>query len=296
MNRWGDSDDTMRTGQGLRLRLLGSRIRVESESDGFLTALARCFDPAAGRDEGDTAGDDLRLEVLWLARSPGWDVVATPRDGARRSWLVQDAHELCGVINEWAVAAASDDHVFHAGAVASQGRGVLLPGASGSGKSTLTTALLGAGFDLLSDEVAVVGHASRALRPYPRCLSLRHDVLDRLGLAPEPDGDADPSATRMVHPTEIGRRFATGPVPTALIVAPRFVADGPTELRRLSPGQAVLTLMESACSLRHWKVQGLDWVIALVTSVPAYALSFADLDEAVACVQRACSAHGSTRP
>jgi hypothetical protein len=51
---------------------------------------------------------------------------------------------------------------LHAGALARQGRGVLLPGTSGAGKSTTTVALVRAGFDFLGDDTVFLSSPSKS--------------------------------------------------------------------------------------------------------------------------------------
>lgn len=61
--------------------------------------------------------------------------------------------------------------VFHAGAVALDGRGIVIPGRRGAGKSTFTAALSLLGFEYLSDEAALVDH-DLGLHPFPKAISL----------------------------------------------------------------------------------------------------------------------------
>src|SRR5262249_36246454 len=73
------------------------------------------------------------------------------------------------------VAEMAPERVFvHAGVVAYQGRGILLPGRSFAGKSTLVRELVQAGAQYYSDEYAVLD-ADGAVHPYPRPLSIRNE-------------------------------------------------------------------------------------------------------------------------
>jgi hypothetical protein len=63
-------------------------------------------------------------------------------------------------------------HRIHAGALAHNGHGLLLPGASGAGKSTTVAALTLYGFAYCSDEYAMVGPDAR-LYPFPKIISLK---------------------------------------------------------------------------------------------------------------------------
>jgi hypothetical protein len=68
---------------------------------------------------------------------------------------------------------AVDRYVVHAGAVAVDGRAIVLPGATMAGKSTLTLALVRAGAAYLSDEFAVFDGDGR-VHPYARPIAMRH--------------------------------------------------------------------------------------------------------------------------
>jgi hypothetical protein len=64
--------------------------------------------------------------------------------------------------------------LFHAGAVAHDGRAAILCGPTGAGKSTLSrTCAVAAGLDYLSDEVAPLLAATGVVLPYPRTPGLR---------------------------------------------------------------------------------------------------------------------------
>lgn len=71
---------------------------------------------------------------------------------------------------------------FHAGAVAENGRAVMVIGEKGAGKTTSMAWLARQGFDIVADDLVVVEDGARALAG-PRCLDLRAGGRDLLGLA-----------------------------------------------------------------------------------------------------------------
>ncbi len=73
-------------------------------------------------------------------------------------------------------------YAIHAGAVVQQDRALIIAGRSGQGKTTLTLGLVRQGWQLLSDEFALLERRSGYLQPYPRSLHLRRPTL---GLIPE---------------------------------------------------------------------------------------------------------------
>lgn len=78
----------------------------------------------------------------------------------------------------WQVASACKQYLmFHAGVVARDGVGLIMPAASGSGKSTLAAGLSYRGWQLHSDEFGLLDLDSEELVPYPRAVSLKNESI-----------------------------------------------------------------------------------------------------------------------
>lgn len=78
----------------------------------------------------------------------------------------------------WQVASACKQYLmFHAGVVAKDGVGLIMPAASGSGKSTLAAGLSYRGWQLHSDEFGLLDLESEELVPYPRAVSLKNESI-----------------------------------------------------------------------------------------------------------------------
>lgn len=122
----------------------------------------------------------------------------------------------------------------HAGVVGWRGKAVVIPGRSFSGKSSLVAALVRAGATYFSDEYAVFD-GDGLVHPYLKPLSLRDE-----------DGQA-----RGTHPVEaLGGRAAAGPLPVGLILAARYEAGARWRPRPLSPGRAMLALLDNTVQVR----------------------------------------------
>lgn len=78
----------------------------------------------------------------------------------------------------WQVASACKQYLmFHAGVVARDGVGLIMPAASGSGKSTLAAGLSYRGWQLHSDEFGLLDLDTEELVPYPRAVSLKNESI-----------------------------------------------------------------------------------------------------------------------
>ncbi len=136
---------------------------------------------------------------------------------------------------------ASDCLFVHAGAVAVgwQRQAILIPGRSFAGKTTLVKALVEAGAVYYSDEFAVLDKEGR-VHPYPRPLSIRGN-------------NGQPG--REITAEELGGQIGVEPLPVGLIVVTEYHPEAVWQPRKLTPGQALLALMDNAvaarCNLAH---------------------------------------------
>lgn len=177
---------------------------------------------------------------------------------------------------------------FHAGAVSFAGHGILLPGPKRSGKSTLTLGLLLKGCRYLAEDVAVLEYRSLELVP-----SLSTGVSVRraaLALFPEVAGrwtqlPTDPEGgpfqqVAFTSPARIGSRVSER-CRVDVVVFPVYDATvGGVHLEPLSPGLAVLQLLECCISLGTDVDGGLDVIVDMMKSARPFGLRYHDAREA----------------
>jgi hypothetical protein len=132
-------------------------------------------------------------------------------------------------------ARASGVLFVHAGVVAWEGHGILIPGRSRAGKTTLVHALLRAGAEYYSDEYAVLDADGR-VHPYAMPLSLRADR-------------AAPS--RRIHAETLGATTAQRATFVDLILATQYRRRARWRPQSLSKGDAFLVLMENTVAARQ---------------------------------------------
>lgn len=167
-------------------RFFGRTVRVDCDDP----AVADLLDAIYDRQRVDDAADPGRaalpdLVVAVRADGPGGPRVELGGRTVRAPSAGELAHHAHLVLVNAAAALADGRRVLHAGAVARDGRAVLIVGRSGWGKTTQTLALVQRGWRLLSDDFAVV-RADGTVEPFVRRVNLTTASLDLLDLAPPP--------------------------------------------------------------------------------------------------------------
>lgn len=130
---------------------------------------------------------------------------------------------------------ASDCLFVHAGVVGWQKQAILIPGRSFAGKTTLVKALVEAGATYYSDEFAVLDKDGR-VHPYPRPLSIRGN-------------NGQPG--REITAEELGGQIGVEPLPVGMIVVTEYHPEAIWQPRQLTPGQALLALMDNTVAARR---------------------------------------------
>ncbi len=159
----------------------------------------------------------------------------------------------------------------HAGVVAFGDRAVILPGSTMTGKTTLVEALLRAGGTYYSDEYAVFSEAGRVY-PFAKPLSVRTRGVYE---APEP-------RMPQTHGWPVGEK----PVRPGLVVLTRYAEGVRFRPRRVSPGRAVLAMLEHTVPARRRPRASLTTLQRVVARVPVWQGRRGDADEAVETVLR----------
>lgn len=163
--------------------VLGVRVGVRAEDSDAIALIDRSFDAVRRRDgrapaafvalRRDPAGDG------WIVVDPEGAAIPARAGGAGALELL---HQL--VVALMAGLQARGLLAVHAAAVARGGRAVVLSGPGGTGKTTLALALAARGFEILSDELAVLDPATGQVYPYRRNVHVRPgtpELVDGLG-------------------------------------------------------------------------------------------------------------------
>ena len=234
------------------------------------------------RGPGPTLDHRLRLTgdphawCLWLDETP--HAQGTTRDAALLASL--------GALFLIGARPAAHLLIAHgAGLVAPDGRGLLLTAPGGSGKSTLAAALNAQGFGLLSDDVVPVTLAGELLGlNLPLCLKAGSwPVL--LGCRPDL-GTAPPvqrygQTVRFLAPLTPA---VTQPVPTALILLTGYQPGQAPAAVPVPPAAALQGLLAAEAVIRDLTQAKLEALARWVTRVPAWRLTYPDLESGLALI------------
>jgi hypothetical protein len=234
----------------------GVRVRLVADRADELDHAAAVLPPGSRRCEGPV---DITY-ALGVSSSGAYEL-------SRDSTTFVDDLSLDDAVwwlgREWSdlIAVRATDYVFvHAGAVAHEGRAIVIPGESHAGKSSLVAALVRAGAVYLSDDFAPLD-AAGMVHPYARPLSIRHDGPAQV--------DYDISS--------LGGVAGVEPVPLGLVVLTRYRHGAEWRPRLLSSGEAVLGLMANTVRAR---AQPGETLRALTRSVGSAVALQGERDEA----------------
>lgn len=156
------------------------------------------------------------------------------------------------------IAEAAPELVFiHAGAVAWNGKGILLPADSFRGKSTLVTELVAAGATYYSDDFAIIDRNGNLL-PFARNISMRTD-----------DGNFQPFEIDLSETTV---RVGVDPVPIAAVLFTEYRKGSRFVPKQLSVGECMMELIKYALSFQHDPKRTLEFMDRMLKT-PAIGLT-----------------------
>ncbi|HHH36201.1 MAG TPA: HprK-related kinase A [Gammaproteobacteria bacterium] len=188
----------------------------------------------------------------------------------------------------WCMASFMHQYLLlHAAVVERNGIAVILPGAPGAGKSTLCAALVGRGWRLFSDEMAIVSLEDGRLVPNPRPIGLKNESIDVIRrFAPEGVMGTACVDTRkgtvahMKPPRDSVRRAGEG-APARFVVAPRYLPGGRGRLEAEGRAAMLMTLVENAFNYNVVGKAGFTRLADLIDACECYRFEYDDLPGAV---------------
>jgi hypothetical protein len=222
-----------------------------------------------------------RRFVVWLYQEEdgpqGSDVYQYVRNGDLKwrglpveilNYAIWDLHAL-------APKRTRDFLLLHAGAVARDGRVVMLPASPESGKSSLVIALLEAGFEYLSDELGAIDPLTGRVHPFPKRISVTEASLELFpGLAErlaDRVGLSTGLVKRYLRPEDLSASVGS-PGPVGLVVFPTGDHQGAPRLTRLSRAQAVALMAANSFNMPVYGERGLVRLSQIAWEAPSFRL------------------------
>jgi len=207
-------------------------------------------------------------------------------DGARLAARQPAASAVGWTLWHLTQLACSSRHrtVLHAAAVSRRGGAVVLPGARGAGKSTLAAALVHAGWDLLSDELAGVDLQRDLVHPFPRPVALCQESLAQLPPL-EGVGWGGPSDKVHLRAGELRTGSSSPALPVRTLVFPRYRPGATGEAKAIGRPDALVRLTEQAVNLTHLGRPAFVALARLASRCPAYLIDVDDVATAVATME-----------
>jgi hypothetical protein len=178
--------------------------------------------------------------------------------------------------------------ILHASAVAVGRNCVLISGRSGAGKSTLSAALVAAGASFVTDDYAPLEQGSWRIWPVPFAPSIKRGSWRLLSRHfPELQGATIHRHRNLeIHYLELdGARRAPleKGLPVRGVLFPRYRCGSELRLQRI-PAPDALSRLCHAASILDRRPDVLEQTLSWIDSVPAFELTYGEIDAAVALV------------
>lgn len=191
--------------------------------------------------------------------------------------------------------------ILHASAVGAAGGCVVFPGAKGAGKSTLAAAVVAAGADFVTDDYAPLEQGSWHIWPVPYAPGIKQGSWRHLqrhypDLQERPVHRLAGLQIRYLELAAERRAPLDRGLPVRALVFPHYQAGAVLKQQRMTAPEALAELCH-ARSLLDSQPEILAETLRWIESVPAYRLTYGDLDRAIDWFFRCwTSDHGTTTP
>ncbi|HZD60941.1 MAG TPA: hypothetical protein VE439_10890 [Anaerolineae bacterium] len=183
---------------------------------------------------------------------------------------------------------------IHAGVVAYGPGAIIIPGASGAGKTTLTYALTREGFDLLSDELALISTSSSDIYPFPRGLFLRRasfDLFSELrGKTRKEWFELNSERRYIVYPPADRIRGFSKPARPTLMIFAEYRKGSELAIEEITAWSALVRLIDSSCLLdmalsEQSRKRAIDATLSFLNGLRCYNLVYYDLGQALGTIK-----------
>ena len=186
--------------------------------------------------------------------------------------------------------------ILHAAVIAKNNRAVIMPAPPGSGKSTLCAGLVGNGWRLLSDELAIIDMETGHVVPMPRPVGLKNDSIEIIRKF-LPDAVIGP----ICHDTRKGTvaHMAASQadsmnreqaIPT-WVIFPQYRPDSEAVLTPHPKANAMVHLANNAFNNHITGLKGFKRLTQIVDATDIFNFHYARLQDAVSVFERLAAAN-----
>ena len=273
-------------GPGLRIRIGPFVFRLHTPIPQFVADFSVAYADFPLCDENEIS--DFRIRVMPAFRRWPWREAQAEFEADGASPFLTFPRRLAMPFAEWGLNWCICGHahqflIFHSAVVEKAGRAAILAGPPGSGKSTLCAALLGRGWRLLSDEMALLDPARGRLLPIPRPVALKgasigliEGLVPRLQIGRVFDSTHKGTLAHLRPPIEAVERQAEPALP-GWVVFPTHAENAETRLVPLRKAAAFLRLEKNCFNYDALGRPAFDALSRLIEAAECYELPFAQV-------------------
>lgn len=176
--------------------------------------------------------------------------------------------------------------IIHSAVVEKNGQGIILPAPPGSGKSTLCAALVGRGWRLLSDELAVIDPDSGKLIPMPRPVGLKNDSIEimrtflpQARFGPACKDTRKGTVAHMAAPDAdcVNAQWVT----PGWIVYPQYMAASEAVLKPHASGDSLVQLASNSFNNQLLGRRGFETLANLIDTTASFDFRYSQLEDAI---------------
>jgi HprK-related kinase A len=188
----------------------------------------------------------------------------------------------------WCVSSNAHQYlIIHAAVVAKNGHCIIFPAPPGSGKSTLCAGMISKGWQLLSDELALISTKTGEVAPFPRPISLKNQSIPVMQeFAPDifiNRASLDTAKGTVAHMKvpEMSIRLAHQNAVPRLVVFPRYEAGAETVFTSYDKATAFMQLAENAFNYSLLGDKGFAVTAGVIDQIDSYSLVYSDLQDVI---------------
>jgi hypothetical protein len=263
-------------------KMLSMAFSIKSEDERFSESLRWHLEPFH-LDTPAPAG--IPSEFL-MADETGEEVCIfrfSTQERFRVAMLAEAIHRAVWELHRAVHDQVRDFLLLHAGAVARDGRALLLPAETASGKSSLTLGLLERGASYLSDDLAALDPVTNHVYPFPKRIKLIPDALEFFpGLEGRLEDRDLPFEQweRFVRPEDVGARVAE-PAVVKWIVFPTAEFEGSAVLEPITKAESVKEMAANCLNLYRFGEAGVVLLSRIAKEADAFRLRGGPLRERI---------------